>query len=78
MVFPELCLSPYAIDDLLFQDEAFDQMARQIDRLSGASRDFFPVFVVGASLRSGDILATGLRSKFTEDGVNCDWHIRTA
>src|ERR1700746_2578843 len=52
MVFPELCLSAYAIDDLLFQDALLDEVERQIDRLIGASRDRFPVFVVGAPLRS--------------------------
>jgi NAD+ synthase (glutamine-hydrolysing) len=52
MVFPELCLSAYAIDDLLFQDALLDEVERQIERLIGASRDMFPVFVVGAPLRS--------------------------
>ena len=52
MVFPELCLSAYAIDDLLFQDALLDAVEVQIDRLVQASRDRFPVFVVGAPLRS--------------------------
>src|SRR6516162_10147704 len=52
MVFPELCLSAYAIDDLLFQDALLDEVERQIDRLIGASRDMFPTFVAGAPLRS--------------------------
>ena len=52
MVFPELCLSAYAIDDLLFQDALLDAVEAQIDRLVQASRDRFPVFVVGAPLRS--------------------------
>src|SRR5271155_4657348 len=52
MVFPELCLSAYAIDDLLFQDAVLDEVARQVDRLICASRELFPVFVVGAPLRS--------------------------
>src|SRR5499427_4925642 len=52
MVFPELGLSAYAIDDLLFQDALLDEVERQIDRLIGASRDMFPIFVVGAPLRS--------------------------
>jgi NAD+ synthase (glutamine-hydrolysing) len=50
MVFPELCLSAYAIDDLLFQDAVLDEVARQIDRLICASADLFPIFVVGAPL----------------------------
>jgi NAD+ synthase (glutamine-hydrolysing) len=52
MVFPELCLSAYAIDDLLFQDAMLDAVEREIDRLVRASRDLFPVFVVGAPLQS--------------------------
>src|SRR2546430_290307 len=51
MVFPELGLSAYAIDDLLFQDAVLDEVERQLDRLFSASRDRFPVFVVGAPLR---------------------------
>jgi len=51
MVFPELGLSAYAIDDLLFQDAVLDEVARQVDRLTSASRGLFPVFVVGAPLR---------------------------
>src|SRR5215831_1492086 len=51
MIFPELGLSAYAIDDLLFQDAVLDEVERQLDRLISASRDLFPVFVVGAPLR---------------------------
>jgi NAD+ synthase (glutamine-hydrolysing) len=52
MVFPELCLSAYAIDDLLFQDALLDAVEGEIDRLIQASRELFPIFVVGAPLRS--------------------------
>ncbi len=51
MVFPELCLSAYAIDDLLFQDAVLDAVAGQVGRLIAASRKLNPVFVVGAPLR---------------------------
>src|SRR5712671_2180187 len=51
MVFPELGLSAYAIDDLLFQDAVLDEVERQLERLVSASRYLFPVFVVGAPLR---------------------------
>ena len=51
MVFPELGLSAYAIDDLLFQDAVLDEVARQVDRLTSASQGLFPIFVVGAPLR---------------------------
>jgi NAD+ synthase (glutamine-hydrolysing) len=52
MVFPELGLSAYAIDDLLFQDALLDAVEREIDRLVDVSRKLFPVFVVGAPLRT--------------------------
>src|SRR6516162_5044409 len=52
MVFPELCLSAYAIDDLLFQDAVLGEVALQVDRLICASGELFPIFVVGAPLRS--------------------------
>ena len=51
MVFPELCLSAYAIDDLLFQDAVLDAVAAQVERLVAASGKLSPVFVVGAPLR---------------------------
>src|SRR5271169_5990341 len=51
MVFPELGISAYAIDDLLFQDAVLDEVERQLDRLISTSRDLFPVCVVGAPLR---------------------------
>jgi NAD+ synthase (glutamine-hydrolysing) len=51
MVFPELGLSAYAIDDLLFQDAVLDEAERQVARLLSASRELFPVFAVGAPLR---------------------------
>src|SRR5260370_8913024 len=37
LVFPELCLSAYAIDDLLFQDAVLDAVAAQLDRLFSAT-----------------------------------------
>jgi NAD+ synthase (glutamine-hydrolysing) len=61
MVFPELCLSAYAIDDLLFQDAVLDEVARQADRLVAASRELLPVLVVGAPLRRhGQLFNCGL------------------
>ena len=51
MLFPELCLSAYAIDDLLFQDALLDAVLDQIARLIELSRDKLPVLVVGAPLR---------------------------
>ena len=51
MVFPELGLSAYAIEDLLFQDALLAAVEQAIDRLVEISRDLFPVLVVGAPLR---------------------------
>ena len=51
MVFPELGLSAYAIDDLLFQDALLDAVVAQIERLVAASADLYPAFAVGAPLR---------------------------
>jgi NAD+ synthase (glutamine-hydrolysing) len=51
LLFPELCLSAYAIDDLLFQDALLDAVLRQIERLVELSKERAPVIVVGAPLR---------------------------
>ena len=51
MLFPELGLSAYAIDDLLLQDALNDAVEAAIGRLVEASRDLYPLLVVGAPLR---------------------------
>ncbi|GLK72029.1 NAD(+) synthase [Ancylobacter dichloromethanicus] len=51
LLFPELGLSSYAIDDLLFQDALLDRVEAAIGDLAAASRALFPVLVVGAPLR---------------------------
>jgi NAD+ synthase (glutamine-hydrolysing) len=51
MLFPELGLSSYAIDDLLFQDALLDAVESAIGRLAEASRQLYPTLVVGAPLR---------------------------
>lgn len=50
-VFPELCLSGYAIDDLLLQDVLLDAVEDALAELVRASADLAPVLVVGAPLR---------------------------
>jgi NAD+ synthase (glutamine-hydrolysing) len=61
LVFPELGLSAYAIDDLLFQDALLDAVEQSIDHLVVASRDLFPVLIVGAPLRhSGALFNTAI------------------
>ena len=51
MIFPELGISAYAIDDLLFQDVLLDRVEAGVDNIVAASRDLFPVVIVGAPLR---------------------------
>ncbi|CAH1673504.1 NAD(+) synthase [Chelatococcus asaccharovorans] len=51
MLFPELGLSSYAIDDLLLQDALLDAVEQALARIVAASRHLFPVLVVGAPLR---------------------------
>ena len=49
-VFPELCLTGYAIDDLLLQDPVLDAALASVERVRAASADLLPVVVVGAPL----------------------------
>ncbi len=56
LVFPELGLSAYAIDDLLFQDALLNAVECAVDQLVVTSRDLFPVLIVGAPLRHAGAL----------------------
>jgi NAD+ synthase (glutamine-hydrolysing) len=56
MVFPELCLSGYAIDDLLQQQVVLDGVLQAIERVRAASAQSPVVAVVGAPLRFGQAL----------------------
>src|SRR5499426_3674230 len=51
MVFPELGLSSYAIEDLLLQDALLDQVEASVAKVVEASKKLFPVLIVGAPLR---------------------------
>lgn len=51
MVFPELGLSGYAIDDLLLQGALLDEVERRLADLAAASVELCPVILVGAPLR---------------------------
>ena len=51
MLFPELGLSAYAIDDLLLQDALLDRVEAELARLVDVSRALRPVFVFGAPVR---------------------------
>src|SRR5579859_583304 len=48
MLFPELGLSAYAIDDLFLQDALLRRVETEIEGLVAASRDLAPVLIVGA------------------------------
>ncbi len=53
-VFPELCLTGYAIDDLLLQDTLLEATLDAIDDVILGSADLLPVLVVGAPLVHGN------------------------
>jgi len=53
-VFPELCLSGYAIDDLFHQDPLLDAVHDALARIVEASADLVPVLVVGAPIAHGN------------------------
>lgn len=52
-VFPELCLSGYAIEDLVMQDALLDSVERALVGIVAASADLATVLVIGAPLRHG-------------------------
>jgi NAD+ synthase (glutamine-hydrolysing) len=53
ILFPELGLSAYAIDDLLQQSALLNAVEDKLARLVEASRDLLPVVAVGGPLRFG-------------------------
>ena len=56
VVFPELTLSSYAIDDLLLQHALLERVEQALGKVVAASADLHPVLVVGAPLRRADKL----------------------
>ena len=56
IVFPELSLSGYAIDDLLMQDALLAEVERQIELVAEAADEAGLIAVVGAPVRNGDAL----------------------
>ena len=52
-LFPELCLSGYAVDDLVLQDPLLDAVDDALARLAEATAGLRPVVVVGAPLEKG-------------------------
>ena len=68
MLFPELGISAYAIDDLLLQDALLDGVEAGIAELVEASRSLQPVLVIGAPVRHngrlyncGVVISRGIR-----------------
>ena len=55
-VFPELCVSGYAIDDLFLQDVLLDNVEKALAQIVEASADLLPLLVVGAPLRKDNAL----------------------
>lgn len=55
-VFPELCLTGYAIEDLVMQDVVLDAVEAALTRIVDESVDLRPLLVVGAPLRAGSRL----------------------
>ena len=51
MLFPELGISAYAIDDLFLQDALLDSVETALVQLAEASRALRPVFIIGAPVR---------------------------
>nr|WP_208387912.1 NAD(+) synthase [Microbacterium halimionae] len=56
-VFPELCLSGYAIEDLVLQDAVIDAVEEALLTIVTASEDLMPMLIVGAPLRTGNRLS---------------------
>ena len=54
VIFPELCLSGYAIEDLVLQDPVLDAVREAVGTVARASADLRPVLVVGAPLADGN------------------------
>ncbi len=53
LLYPELCLSSYALDDLHMQGALLDAVEAQLADIAEASRDLATVLVIGAPLRRG-------------------------
>jgi NAD+ synthase (glutamine-hydrolysing) len=51
LIYPELCLSSYAIDDLHMQQALLDAVETKVGEIVEASANFVPLLVIGAPLR---------------------------
>ena len=52
VVFPELTLTGYSLEDLVLQDALLDAVEAGLAQVVEASRELLPVLVVGAPLRA--------------------------
>ncbi len=55
-VFPELCLTGYAIEDLVMQDVVLDAVEQALLQIAQETADLLPLMFVGAPLRHGSRL----------------------
>lgn len=55
-LFPELCVTGYAIDDLLLQDALLAGAEAAVQKIVAASAKLFPVLIIGAPLACGPAL----------------------
>ena len=53
LVYPELCVSSYAIDDLLLQSALLDAVEAAVGAIVAASKGLSPLLLIGAPLRQG-------------------------
>jgi NAD+ synthase (glutamine-hydrolysing) len=51
VIYPELCVSSYAIDDLHLQNALIERVEQAIGEIVEATRELAPVLVIGAPLR---------------------------
>ncbi|MGB3797025.1 MAG: NAD(+) synthase, partial [Alteraurantiacibacter sp.] len=51
LLYPEMCLSSYALDDLVIQAALLDSVEEHVETIREASTDLTPVLVIGAPLR---------------------------
>ena len=58
-VFPELCVSAYAVEDLLLQQTLLDAVEAAVETIVAASRGLMPLLAVGAPLRWRNRLYNG-------------------
>jgi NAD+ synthase (glutamine-hydrolysing) len=56
VVFPELALSGYSVEDLFFQDALLDAVLTALFKLAQEARKLEPILVIGAPLRCENAL----------------------